>query len=167
MFASLKELLENSVLNRQESVAPATAGRLETAAAALMLEIGLADSTLDAAELAAIQNALVDAFRLEAEQAEELIALARREVDLAVSLHEFTRLLNEQLTRQEKIRIIELLWRVAFANAELDKYEEHYIRKIADLLYIPHRDYLKAKHAVADRGEASVGATGAISEPAP
>lgn len=164
MLASLKKFLDNGVLNRQENAAPAPADRLETAAAVLMLEISLADSTIDEAELASIKSALVDAFHLKTEHAEELIALARQEADLAVSLHEFTRLLNKQLDRQEKIRIVELLWQVAFANGELNKYEEHYVRKIADLLYIPHRDYLRAKHAVAERRKPTA-ATDAVGEP--
>ncbi len=68
-----------------------------------------------------------------------------------MSLYEFTRLLNEQLSREERIRIVEMLWRVAFVDSVIDKYEEYYIRKIADLLYVSHRDYIKAKHRVSEQ----------------
>ncbi len=88
-------------------------------------------------------------FNIAVEQVDELIDLARREVDLAVSLHDFTRMLNDNLNASEKIQVIELLWQVAFADAVLDKYEEYYIRKIADLLYISHKDYIRTKHRVA------------------
>ena len=115
-----------------------------------MIEISLADSSVDNEELAVIKTALVNHFNIAAGQVDELIDLARREVDLAVSLHEFTRMLNEHLDATEKIRIIESLWKVAFADAVLDKYEEYYIRKIADLLYISHKDYIRTKHRVAD-----------------
>ena len=59
-------------------------------------------------------------------------------------------MLNDNLDAEEKIHVIELLWQVAFADAVLDKYEEYYIRKIADLLYISHKDYIRTKHRVAD-----------------
>ena len=124
--------------------------RVELAAAVLMIEISLADSAIDNEELAVIKTTLVNHFNIAAGQVEELIELARREVDLAVSLHDFTRLLNENLDPAEKIRVIESLWKVAFADAVLDKYEEYYIRKIADLLYISHKDYIRTKHRVAD-----------------
>ena len=127
--------------------------RVDLAAAVLMIEISLADSSIDDEELAVIKKALIAHFNIAAEQVDELIELARREVDLAVSLHDFTRMLNNNLNPSEKIQIIELLWQVAFADAVLDKYEEYYIRKIADLLYISHKDYIRTKHRVADNND--------------
>ena len=152
MLKSIREFFERGI---QGDAGPDRAGadnRLELAAAVLMVEISLADSAVDDAELVVIKTALVNHFNIAATQADELIDLAQREVDLAVSLHEFTRMLNDNLDASEKIRIIESLWKVAFADAVLDKYEEYYIRKIADLLYISHKDYLRTKHRVAERG---------------
>ena len=148
MLKSIREFFERG---RQDAAGHSRTGpdnRVELAAAVLMVEIGLADSSVDDDELVVIKAALVDHFNIPAEQVDELIDLARHEVDLAVSLHEFTRMLNDNLDADEKIRIIESLWKVAFADAVLDKYEEYYIRKIADLLYISHKDYIKTKHRV-------------------
>ena len=64
--------------------------------------------------------------------------------------NEFTRLLNDNLSRSERINIIENLWRVAYADSVLDKYEEYYIRKVADLLYVAHSDYIKTKLKAAE-----------------
>jgi len=150
MIKSLIEFFENRTLDMNDATNPAS-HRIELATAVLMLEISLADSSIDEDELTTIKKNLVNTFHLESEQVDELIQLAQKEVDLSVSLHDFTRLLNEKLKADEKIRIIELLWQVAFADAVLDKYEEYYIRKIADQLYISHKDYIKTKHKVAEK----------------
>ena len=122
------------------------AHRIELACAVLMLEISLADSTLDDSEKSSIENALGQRFKLPAEEIETLLDLAHREVDHAVSLHDFTRLLNERMSEREKEQVVEYLWQVAFADGVLDKYEEYYIRKIADLLYVPHVRLMKSRH---------------------
>jgi uncharacterized tellurite resistance protein B-like protein len=128
---------------------------LELCAAILMLEIALADSAgVARKEYAVIEAAVRRHFHLDETEAAALIAMARRQVDQAVSLHEFTRVINDTLSRKEKTVIIELLWKVAAADTVIDKYEEYFIRKIADLLYISHKDYIRAKHLAADmRGE--------------
>ena len=149
MLKSLKEFFEQSIQDSSDQSRSSADNRVELAAAVLMIEISLADSAIDHDELAIIKKALVGHFNIAVEQVDELIDLARREVDLAVSLHDFTRMLNDNLNASEKIQVIELLWQVAFADAVLDKYEEYYIRKIADLLYISHKDYIRTKHRVA------------------
>ena len=149
MLKSIREFFQQGLEEGRDNDRPDN--RVELATAVLMLEISLADSTIDSEEISAIKTALTRHFNMTEQQADELIELARQEVDLAVSLHEFTRMLNENLDTAEKIGVIESLWKVAFADAVLDKYEEHYIRKVADLLYISHKDYLRAKHRVADR----------------
>ena len=153
MLKSLIEFFESSTGEPAGQTGSAVDNRVELAAAVLMIEISLADSSIDDHELAVIKQALVHRFNIAVAQVDELIDLARREVDHAVSLHEFTRMLNDNLDAPEKIQVIELLWQVAFADAVLDKYEEYYIRKIADLLYISHKDYIRTKHRVADSYE--------------
>ena len=118
---------------------------IELATAVLMIEISLADDHIQEEERIVIKNLLNDNFNLEHDEIDELICLAEKEVDLAVSLYEFTSLLNESLSMSEKINIIKNLWQVAYADSVVDKYEEYYIRKIADLLYISHSDYIQSK----------------------
>ena len=115
-----------------------------------MIEISLADDHIKDEERNVIKIVLSDHFKLSDEDINELIALAENEVNHAVSLYEFTRLLNDKLTMTDKINIIESLWHVAYADSVLDKYEEYYIRKIADLLYISHSDYIQTKLKAAD-----------------
>ena len=88
---------------------------------------------------------MLDQFNLDNIQIDELISLAKDEVDHAVSLHEFSEIINNELSATDKINIIENLWHVAYADAYLHKYEEYYIRKIADLLHVSHSDYIKTK----------------------
>lgn len=118
---------------------------IELTSAALMIEISLADDHIHEEERRVIKNILSDTFNLNQNEIDQLIKLAEEEVDHAVSLYEFTRLLNDSLSREEKINIIENLWQVAYADSVIDKYEEYYIRKVADLLYISHSDYIKSK----------------------
>lgn len=144
MIRSVSSYFEN-LFNKtaiNESVQPHT---LELATAVLMIEISLADDHLHADERQTIKSLLHENFNLEADAITRLVEQAEAEVDHAVSLHEFTRLLNGSLGRVEKMKIIENLWQVAYADSVIDKYEEYFIRKIADLLYVPHSDYIKAK----------------------
>jgi len=146
MFTNLREWWENALGNNPDAGGDSPAHTLELAAAVLMLEIGLADSDIQDEELEIIRGKLQTSFHLGEEESEELVSLAIKEVDHAISLHDFTQIILKSMSVEERSRIIELLWQVAFADAVLDKYEEYYIRKIADLLYVPHSSFIKAKH---------------------
>ncbi len=143
MIKSIKAYFEDLFQNSDEN--NPIKHTIELASAALMIEISLADDHIHEKERGVINKILADDFEMEQVEITELINLAEEEVDHAVSLHEFTRLLNDTLSRQEKITIIENLWRVAYADSIIDKYEEYYIRKVADLLYISHSDYIQSK----------------------
>ncbi|MFQ5659677.1 MAG: TerB family tellurite resistance protein [Gammaproteobacteria bacterium] len=144
MFSTLKEFIE-ARLFKADNTAADTPG-LELAAAVLMLEISLADSHIQADERKIIEEAMQNRFHLPQEEIQSLIDLAEKEVDHAVSLYEFTTSINRALSRDERVKIVELLWKVAFADAVLDKYEEYFVRKIADLLHVSHKDFIRAKH---------------------
>lgn len=119
---------------------------VQLAAAVLLVEISLADSNLSADERKVLEEALARRFQLTAVDARTVLSLAEQEVDRAVSLFEYTRLINSEFTRKEREEIVQLLWEVAYADAVLDKHEEYYIRKIADLLHVSHPQLIKAKH---------------------
>ena len=144
MIKNLKSYLDNFL---QESPDNDTShkGKIELATAALMIEISLADENIGDNEYKTIKDMLLERFHLDETQIDELISLAEDEVDRTVSLHEFTEVINNQLSATEKTSIIENLWRVAYADAHLHKYEEYYIRKIADLLHVSHSDFIKTK----------------------
>ena len=118
------------------------------ATAALLIEMTRADFEVQQEELDAVAEAIRSAFDLTQAESEELVALAEVEMDHATSLHEFTATLNAELGAEQRRHVIELLWRVAYADGRLDKYEDHFVRKIADLLYVRHSEFMKAKHRV-------------------
>lgn len=121
------------------------------ATGALLFEVSRADHHISETEIETITGLLKGRFDLCDEDTRLLVELARRESEEAVSLYEFTRLVDTRLTAHEKCHVIELLWEVAFADRQLDRYEEYAIRKVADLLHVAHRDFIAAKLRVEQR----------------
>jgi uncharacterized tellurite resistance protein B-like protein len=122
--------------------------RLQVATAALLVEIARADFQIENQELEQIAVALKEKFQLSSEAVADLIDLATQEARQAVSYYDFTSLINKEFSFEQKVKVIELMWQVAYADDYLQKYEEAMIRKIADLLYIPHSDFIATKHKV-------------------
>jgi len=121
---------------------------VQLAAAVLLIEVGRADFDLDARELAAVAAAMRERLDLTEEELTELVTMASDESEEAHSLHPFLRTINDRFGPQQKERLLEDLWRVAYADERLDKYEEHQIRRIADLLYVPHSTFIRTKYRI-------------------
>ena len=143
LLAKLKALLSDQPDNEPFS----TNRPLELASAALMLEVGRADFSLQPAELDAIRDLLVHYFDLTSDEVSLLSEEAGERVDAATCFYEFTRVVNDTASIEQKRELIGLMWRVAMADQTLSQYEEHVIRKVADLLYLPHSDFIRAKQA--------------------
>lgn len=124
---------------------------VELASAALLMEIVYADYKRDSSEIEAATLALRRTFSLPDELLETVLAKAEQLHSEAVSIHPFIELINEDFDEGQKYHLIVNLWRVAMADGELDKFEQHYIRKIAELLYVPHSDFIRAKLQVLDK----------------
>jgi uncharacterized tellurite resistance protein B-like protein len=118
---------------------------IRMAAAVLFVEVMHADHKTDKREQMVVKQALQESFALSSHDAEELLQLAEERVKDVTSLHEFTSLLHGRLTSEEKVMLLEQIWRIALADNDVDKYEEHLVRRIAELLYIKHNDYIRAK----------------------
>ena len=118
---------------------------IKMAAAVLFVEVMHADHKVDKRERQLVKQALQECFSLSTHEAEELMQLAEERVKDVTSLHEFTSILHSRLNNEEKIMLLEQIWRIALADNNVDKYEEHLVRRIAELLYIKHRDYIRAK----------------------
>jgi uncharacterized tellurite resistance protein B-like protein len=121
---------------------------LHLATAALLFEMLRADDAAHPEERRTLERALQQCFSLTAEETGELAELADREADDAVSLYQFTGLINAHFTPGQKVQVVEMLWQVAYADGTLNPYEEALVRKIADLIHVPHRDFIRAKHRV-------------------
>jgi uncharacterized tellurite resistance protein B-like protein len=118
---------------------------IQLATAALLVEVARIDRESTPDERAIVQRAVREKFDLAPDEADRLIDLAEAEVQQATDYFQFTSLVNRHFTQEQKQRVIELMWRVAFADAALSAHENHLMRKIADLLHITHGDYIAAK----------------------
>jgi uncharacterized tellurite resistance protein B-like protein len=125
--------------------ADARARGLKLAAAALLFEVVRADETVLEDERTVVRAAVQSTFGLAHEEADELVRLAEEASHGAASIYEFTSLVDQELTPEQKKRLVELLWLVAFADGEKDAREEHLVRRIAGLLHVPHPDFIDAK----------------------
>ena len=122
--------------------------RLKLATAALLIEMMNQDGETKVEEIEALNNALQTKFALSEKETHELIELASEEARQAVDFYQFTSLIHEHFSPEKKIKIVEYLWMIAYADNHLGAHEEHMIRRIADLLYVSHQDFIKAKHKV-------------------
>lgn len=118
---------------------------LDLAVASLLVELARADFSASEAEFSAIRQLLMRRYGMSAQTVEDLIERAVRRADRAVSLHEFTHRLNSELPEADKLAIVEMLWQVSHADGQIDKHEEHLIRRIAGLLHVSDRDRIRLK----------------------
>jgi len=146
VLGSLKRMFEERLAPEAAKSSPqAREHDLRLAAAALLFEVVRADGTVKAEELAVMRAAVQSTFGLTREEAEELVLLAEDASRGAASLYEFTSLVDRELPFDDKKRLVELLWLVAFADAEKDAQEELIVRQVAGLLHVPHPDFIDAK----------------------
>jgi len=118
---------------------------IQLATAALLVEVARIDSQPTEEERELVLRAVRQKFDLPADEANALIDLAEAEMKQASDYYQFTSLVNRHFTQDQKLAIVELMWRVAYADAELSAHENHLMRRIGDLLHIPHGDYIAAK----------------------
>src|SRR5262245_25409421 len=137
---------------------------VQIASAALWLEMMRADGRISAAEREAVLRAVRAKFALDAEQARTLVESAEAAAARATDDFEFTSLINRSFTPEQKERVVEHLWHVAYADGELHAHEEHFVRRIAELLYVGHNAYIAAKLRAEQRVRNS-GQTGNDAEP--
>ena len=119
---------------------------IRKATAVLMLDVALADKEFSRSELERLQALAELHFGLGHEEAAELIDEARNEAEHLVSLHEFTQLLHNHLSEEEKASIVGMLWQIAYTDGHLDKYENSLVLKISDLLYVSRGRVMRLKH---------------------
>ncbi|MGZ5007466.1 MAG: tellurite resistance TerB family protein [Methylobacter sp.] len=122
--------------------------KLQLATVVLFLEMMHMDDKIETTEQAVILSLVQQNFSLTAEQAAELIALAEQQRKQATDYFQFTSLINKTYSQEQKIRLIESLWKIAFIDGVLDMHEEYLVRKIADLLYVSHTDFIMTKNRV-------------------
>ena len=137
--AFFTELFENTEIDVEQT------DPKQLAAAALMIEVATIDEHFDATEIQALVKELQRQFGLDSETLHQLIDIARRESGESTSLYQFTRCVNDEFSHQEKFDLLVGMWRIAFADGNLDKYEEYMVRRVTDLIHVAHGDFIRAK----------------------
>ena len=137
-------------ISRQLGLPTAGAGTdpaqsVDLAVAALLVETLRADYEVGADERKAVVAAVARLLGLTSAESESLVTNAEREIDKAHDLYQFTSQVNRSYSDADKLLLLEQLWRVAMADDVVHKYEEHLIRRVADLLHVPHSGFIAAK----------------------
>ena len=149
MIKKIKELISNLSDKdvQEESQDPSL---INNACAALLIEIAYADKDFDESEKMSLKNSLMTTYKIDEIEIDELILDASQSVQESTSLYGYTRIVNDEFSYDEKLNLLKNLWKIAYADGDLDKYEEHLIRKISDLIHVSHSDYINIKLEVRD-----------------
>ena len=146
MIESIKHFFELKLSSSNETEeSESTLSRIDLASAALLVEVMNSDHELDEREQQEFMEVLQKTYGIEESEMEELSQLATDKATEATSLYEFTRLINDNFDYEQKVMLIENMWRIAFSDKHLDKYEDNLIRKVSDLIYVSHSDFIKTK----------------------
>jgi len=143
-LSRIKTFLDSLSAGDTQSVATDEQTRL--AAAVLLVEVMMADHEITDTEKTRLNESLENMFGLQAAEVAALVKDAQDKHELLVSLHEMTNIINTHFSHQRKLELVLQMWRMAYADSRWDKYEEHLIRKVADLLYISHKDFIRCRH---------------------
>ena len=144
MIKKIKDLI-TKISNKEEIEESSNILQLDKACAALLVEIAFADKDFDEREKESLKQSLLKSYDIDIETINEIINDAEKTVEESTSLYEYTRTVNDEFEYPQKLNLLENLWKVAYADETLDKYEEHLLRKISDLIHISHSDYINIK----------------------
>ena len=148
MLKAIRDFFDNNLA--VSDTRPGNGHTLELATATLLAEVMRLEGVSDA-ERTAVLAGVKQRFSLSDAEGAELVKLAEEEARNATDYYQFTSLIREQYSQEDRQAIVELLWRVAYADATLSAHEIHVVRKIADLLYVPHAAYIAAKMRAKDQ----------------
>jgi uncharacterized tellurite resistance protein B-like protein len=152
MLKTLKDLFDSFTAPIGEASAGRLDHTLQLATAVLLVEVMRADPAMPAAERSAVLGALRDKFSLGDDELQQLVVLAQQEAQSLYDYHRFTSVLNGHFSQEQKIRVVEYMWQVAYSDSHLDAHENHLISKLAGLLHVTHGEYIAAKMRAKEAG---------------
>lgn len=152
MLAAIQRFFVNQIDPGHRDVRRSDQHRLQVATGALLVEMMRTDVECTEGERAVVLGALRDKFELTEEETHELMELAEAEADDAIDHYQFTSLIKTGFSQEQKRKVVEYLWAVAYADANVDKHEEYLVRKIANLIGVSHKEFIEAKLRVRDGG---------------
>jgi uncharacterized tellurite resistance protein B-like protein len=155
VLKTLKDLFDALVAAPAGAAAGGPAGeehQLQLATAVLLVEVMRADATFHDGEREQVRAALTEKFALEPDEAARLAELAETTARQATDLFTFTSRVDAHFTLPQKVRMVELMWRVAYADGHLADHERHTLWRVADLLHVPQGAYALARQRARDGG---------------
>ena len=142
MLKSIQNIFKRK---ENESVVDSKKSEQELTYASLLIEVINSDNKFDDRERDKLLEILSSKLDIQKEELDNFTELAQKKSEDSTSLYEFTREINDQYEYEEKVSLITDLWGIAYSDGKLDKYEDYVIRKIADLIYVSHADFIKSK----------------------
>ena len=142
MLKSIQNIFKRK---ENESAVDSKKSEQELAYASLLIEVINSDNKFDDRERDKLLEILSSKLDIQKEELDNFTELAQKKSEDSTSLYEFTREINDQYEYEEKVSLITDLWGIAYSDGKLDKYEDYVIRKIADLIYVSHADFIKSK----------------------
>ena len=144
MITNIRDLI-TKFGNKEEIEEESTVSQLNNACAALLVERASADKDFDETDKPSLKQTLITTYSIDEAEIDEIIRDAENTVSESTSQYGYTRSVNDEFEYEDKLSLLKNLWKVAYADGNLDKYEEHLIRKISDLVHISHSDYINIK----------------------
>ena len=154
MLAHLKIVIKK--LTQAGNGAAITQDEIRLASVMLLVEVMMADHHIDDREKQQLLSSTMALLQISREQGVEFIDQAVQQHDDLVSLYDVTRVINQHLDQDKKIELIVHMWRIAYSDRQWDMYEEYLIRKVADLLYISHKDFIHARLQAQEKVSGSI-----------
>jgi uncharacterized tellurite resistance protein B-like protein len=145
MITTVKKFFKKHIKPSQAVSDEVSEHSLQLATAALLIEMMRADAEKTEDERRMVMETIMVRFHLTEEESGALLQFAEEKIRKATGYYEFTSLINKGFTYEQKVKVIENLWGVAFTDKSLDKHEEYMVRKIADLIYVEHKDFINAQ----------------------
>ena len=141
-----KILLQFLTLSVEESDDEDIEHALRVATAVLLVECARADFVIESSERERLRQLLQQQFQLSDTELDALLEEAEADADRLVSIQHITRMLNEHYDHAMKVRVVEMMWQLVYADGDKSHYEEHLIRQVADLLYLSQAEFIQARH---------------------
>jgi len=148
MFEKLKSFLIQERENNSMNTYPDSTDqpdKIQIAATALMVEMANSDGSITDDEHESITNSIQKVFNIEIEKIKELIKISKEELKESVSLYEFSGVINENFSHDEKIELMDQLWRLIYTDNKLDKYEDKLVKQIGRMLKLDHKEITNSK----------------------
>lgn len=145
MLKILKELIKKNTENISDTQTNEIKQTMNLISGALMVEVMAADHDFNSQEEFKLKEILLNRFKIPEHEIQKISDQMKKRADDATSLYEYTSLINENFNPTEKLELVRNLWAIAFADNVLDRYEDSVIRRVCELTYVSHSDFIKTK----------------------